>query len=111
MKKAFEDSELEEDSVIRNLRITAADGKTYDTKHYNLSAICATPRMRFLQQYLGLDDWKLSGHNLRYYFTMRDCSVGPSRQPVMNEHVLGRDRNRFRSGGASADCSLHRHCA
>ena len=36
-----EDSELEEDSVIRNFQITAADGKTYDTKHYNLSAIIA----------------------------------------------------------------------
>jgi hypothetical protein len=31
LKKVFEDSELEEDSVIRNFRITAADGKTYDT--------------------------------------------------------------------------------
>jgi len=41
LKKVFEDSELEEDSVIRNFRITAADGKTYDTKHYNLSAIIA----------------------------------------------------------------------
>jgi len=41
LKKVFEDSELEEDSVIRNLRITAADGKTYETKHYNLSAIIA----------------------------------------------------------------------
>jgi hypothetical protein len=41
LKKVFEDNELEEDSVIRNLRITAADGKTYDTKHYNLSAIIA----------------------------------------------------------------------
>jgi hypothetical protein len=37
----FEDSELEENSVIRNFRITAADGKNYDTKHYNLSAIIA----------------------------------------------------------------------
>jgi len=36
LKKVFEDSELEEDSVVRNFRITAADGKTYDTKHYNL---------------------------------------------------------------------------
>jgi hypothetical protein len=27
LKKVFEDSELEEDSVIRNFRITAADGK------------------------------------------------------------------------------------
>lgn len=41
LKKVFEDSELEEDSVLRNFRITAADGKTYDTKHYNLSAIIA----------------------------------------------------------------------
>jgi hypothetical protein len=31
----------EEDAVIRNFRITAADGKNYDTKHYNLSAIIA----------------------------------------------------------------------
>ena len=37
----FEDSELEEHSVIRKFRITAADGTTYDTKHYNLSAIIA----------------------------------------------------------------------
>jgi len=41
LKKVFSDSELEEDSVIRNFRITAADGKTYNTKHYNLSAIIA----------------------------------------------------------------------
>jgi hypothetical protein len=41
LKKVFADSELEEDSVIRNIRITAADGKSYDTKHYKLSAIIA----------------------------------------------------------------------
>ena len=41
LKKVFEDSELEEDSVIRTFRITAGDGKSYDTKHYNLSAIIA----------------------------------------------------------------------
>jgi len=41
LKKVFSDSELEEDSVIRNIRITAADGKTYDTKHYKLAAIIA----------------------------------------------------------------------
>lgn len=39
LKKVFSDSELEENSVIRNFRITAADDKNYDTKHYNLSAI------------------------------------------------------------------------
>jgi len=41
LKKVFSDSELEEDSVIRNFRITATDGKNYNTKHYNLSAIIA----------------------------------------------------------------------
>ena len=41
LKKVFDDAELEAGSVIRNFRITAADGKTYDTQHYNLSAIIA----------------------------------------------------------------------
>lgn len=41
LKKIFSDSELKDDSVIRNFRITARDGKNYDTKHYNLSAIIA----------------------------------------------------------------------
>jgi len=30
LKKVFSDSELEEDSVVRNFRITAADGKNYN---------------------------------------------------------------------------------
>ncbi len=41
LKKIFSDNELEEISVIRKFRITATDGKNYNTKHYNLSAIIA----------------------------------------------------------------------
>jgi hypothetical protein len=41
LKKVFQDSELEEKAVIRNFRITAFDGKSYDTNHYNLSATIA----------------------------------------------------------------------
>ncbi len=41
LKKVFADRELQEESVIRKFRITAADGKIYDTRHYNLSAIIA----------------------------------------------------------------------
>ena len=41
LKNIFADSELHEDSVIRNFRITAQDGKNYNTQHYNLSAIIA----------------------------------------------------------------------
>lgn len=39
LKKIFDDNELDENAVIRNFRITASDGKTYETKHYNLKAI------------------------------------------------------------------------
>jgi hypothetical protein len=41
LKKVFGDSELEESSVIRKFRITAVDGKSYDTQHYSLPAIIA----------------------------------------------------------------------
>ena len=41
VKKIFKDSELQEDSVIRKFRITAEDGKTYNTNHYSLEMIIA----------------------------------------------------------------------
>ncbi len=41
LKKIFADSELQEEAVIRSFRITASDGKNYDTKHYNLKAVIA----------------------------------------------------------------------
>lgn len=39
LQNIFKSQELHEESVIRNFRITAADGKKYDTKFYNLDAI------------------------------------------------------------------------
>jgi hypothetical protein len=39
LQNIFKDNELQNDLVIRNFRITASDGKSYNTKHYNLSAI------------------------------------------------------------------------
>jgi hypothetical protein len=39
LKEIFKSNELEEDSVIRKIRITAADGKKYLTNFYNLDAI------------------------------------------------------------------------
>lgn len=41
LQKVFTDNELDKNSVIRKFRITANDGKNYDTQHYNLSAIIA----------------------------------------------------------------------
>lgn len=41
LKKIFDDNELDENSVIKKYLITANDGKSYNTKHYNLQAIIA----------------------------------------------------------------------
>lgn len=41
IKKIFHDSELQQDSVIQKFRITAEDGKTYNTNHYSLETIIA----------------------------------------------------------------------
>ena len=35
----FQEGELSEDAVVRKIRTTAADGKNYDTNHYNLDVI------------------------------------------------------------------------
>lgn len=41
LKTLFADNELAADAVIRKFRITASDGKNYQTQHYRLSAIIA----------------------------------------------------------------------
>ena len=41
LRRIFEDAELDKDSVIKEILITAADGKTYQVKHYNLKVIIA----------------------------------------------------------------------
>ncbi len=52
LKKIFSDSELQENSVIRNFRITAADGKTYNTNHYHF----VSSRLRVHQSLEGGDE-------------------------------------------------------
>lgn len=41
IKQVFGDNELQEDAVIRKFRITAKDGKNYNTNHYSLQMIIA----------------------------------------------------------------------
>ena len=41
LQNIFKSSELDENSVIRKFRITATDGKNYNTNFYNLDAIIA----------------------------------------------------------------------
>ena len=51
LQKIFADNELEESSVTRKIRVTADDGKTYNTKHYNLSAIIACTHTHALAEF------------------------------------------------------------
>lgn len=87
LKNIFETGELDKKSVIRNFLITAADGKTYNTKHYNLDAsialgyrvnskratqfrIWATQRLReYIVKGFVIDDERLSqgGGRARYF--------------------------------------------
>lgn len=41
LKEVFRSRELTEESVIRKIRITANDGKSYNTNFYSLDAIIA----------------------------------------------------------------------
>lgn len=41
LKRIFDDGELMENSVIKKYLTTAADGKKYQTNHYNLQGIIA----------------------------------------------------------------------
>lgn len=41
LRNIFDSEELDEGSVVRKFRITATDGKAYDTQHYSLDAIIA----------------------------------------------------------------------
>lgn len=41
IRNIFEEKELDKNSVVRNFRTTAKDGKTYSTNYYNLDMIIA----------------------------------------------------------------------
>ncbi len=66
LKRIFQDNELEEGSVIKKYLTTAADGKNYNTKHYNLQAIIA----------VGFKKWWKSGDHFAGVGKMVKVEVG-----------------------------------
>lgn len=84
LKKIFGDSELQEDSVIRNFRITAADGKNYNTKHYKLPAIIAV-------------GYKVNSERAVQF---RKWATGIIHEYTIKTYVM--DDERIKSGGSNA---------
>ena len=81
----FADGELEKDSVVRNFRTTASDGKNYNVSHYNLDVVIAlgyrvqsqvavrfrrwaTQRLHeYIQKGFAMDDERLKQGGNRYF--------------------------------------------
>jgi len=85
IKKVFKDSELQEDSVIRKFRITAEDGKNYNTNHYSLEMIIAVGfkvnseravQFRKWVNQIAIDYDRTSAATKRFYATVQNslCS-------------------------------------
>lgn len=76
LKKVFADGELDENAVIRNFRITAKDGKNYDTKHYNLKAIIAVGYKVDSERAVQFRKWAA---NIIEEFTIKACVMDDER--------------------------------
>jgi len=87
----FGEGELDENSVVRNFRTTAADGKSYDVQHYNLDVIIsvgyrvksqqgtqfriwATQRLReYIVKGFALNDERFkSGQSMNYFSELQE---------------------------------------
>jgi len=87
IQNVFSEGELTENSVVRNFRTTAADGKSYDTNYYNLDVIIsvgyrvkspqgtqfriwATQRLKeYIIKGFALNDDRFKNGNSMNYFT------------------------------------------
>lgn len=88
----FSEGELDEQSVIRKFRTTAADGKTYDTTHYNLDVIIS----------VGYRVKSLQGTHFRIWATQR------LREYIVKGFALNDDRLKEAGGGNYFDELLAR---
>jgi len=90
IKNIFKEGELLEESVVRNFRTTAADGKSYDVRYYNLDVIIsvgyrvksqqgtqfriwATQRLReYIVKGFALNDERFkSGQSMNYFSVLQ----------------------------------------
>ena len=65
LQNIFAEGELATDSAIRKFRITASDGKTYETQHYSLDVVISVGSRRSRR-----------GRHLPHWPAVAGCSVG-----------------------------------
>ena len=92
IRNIFEEGELQRDSVIRNFRITAADNKQYETRHYNLDVIIS----------VGYRVRSLRGTQFRIWATQR------LREYIIKGFTLDDERLKKAGGGDYFDELLER---
>ena len=81
IKNILEDSELSEDSVVKNYFTTAADGKKYRTKHYNLDmAGLALLDWSHNQAHLDVQAFKPGANSLQRFFSLASGDEANSRE-------------------------------
>jgi len=95
IKNIFSEGELEEDSVVRNFRTTAEDGKNYNTNFYNLDVIISVGyRVKSLQ---GTKFRQWATQRLKEYivkgFTMNDELLKEAGGGTYFEELLARIRD------------------
>lgn len=76
LKKIFDDNELDENSVIKKYLITANDGKSYNTKHYNLQAIIAVGFKVNNERAVQFRKW---ANQIVKDFTIKGCAMDDER--------------------------------
>lgn len=72
INNVFKEGELDKEAVIRNFRITAEDGKSYQTNHYNLDVIISVGYRVKSQQGTRFRQWatKLLNQHLTQGYTL-----------------------------------------
>jgi hypothetical protein len=92
IQNLFDEGELVADSVVRKFRITAADGKGYETQHFNLDVIIS----------VGYRVKSLRGTQFRIWATQR------LREYIVKGFTLDDERLKQSGGGAYFDELLER---
>jgi len=97
LKNIFDSGELNENSVSRDFRHTAEDGKKYEVKFYNLDAILSVGYRVDSRQVIQLDNEKITRKNIE------EIIVDVVRQTISGDLKKMKDMGLIRQIGGSSN--------